>query len=344
VPGTPAPNDATCNGVDEDCSGSADEDYVPNASCGQGYCRTTNTPSRCTAGVETACQPGSPRANDDATADGVDDDCDGQIDEDACTPRTETFGAGTRTLNPLGCRTLTVRLWGGGGAAGSNDGGEWGLSITGGHGGAGGYATQVVTLNTGASVELRVGIGGKGCAAGTGADTTYRGGQGGTNQGDDGDNGGGSASGGNGANPSSGGGGGDGLFGGGGGGAGARLFSGFGPGGDGGGASVLLVNGTVSVLAGGGGGGGGAGTTVIASGASGGDGGRGCSGNGATETTQGGGGGGGGRCQGTTTNGGSGRTPFNAGGVLPNGPAIGGNNGGECAAGGDGYATITYAP
>jgi hypothetical protein len=64
-----------CNGVD-------DARYVPVESCGIGFCSTNTTPSTCTSGVETDCQPGPPKSTTDATCDGVDDDCDGTADED----------------------------------------------------------------------------------------------------------------------------------------------------------------------------------------------------------------------------------------------------------------------
>jgi len=79
-------DDATCDGVDDDCDGSNDEDYVATVACGKGYCRDHSMASSCVAGVETPCEPGAPLSADDATCDGVDDDCDGStsggIDED----------------------------------------------------------------------------------------------------------------------------------------------------------------------------------------------------------------------------------------------------------------------
>jgi hypothetical protein len=84
VPGIPLSSiDTTCDSVDDDCNGEPDEDYVPDSTCGVGYCRATNTPSSCNDGVEALCQPGTPLSADDATCDGVDDNCNGKIDEDA---------------------------------------------------------------------------------------------------------------------------------------------------------------------------------------------------------------------------------------------------------------------
>lgn len=349
VPGTPlSDTDATCDGVDDDCDGQADEDYVPVASCGLGYCQTTSTPSSCNGGVETQCTPGVRLSDNDATLDGVDDDCDGQVDEDACVTRTEVFeyDANAYTLSPGPCRTLRVQLWGGGGASGSDRGGYWG-GVLGGTGGAGGYAESTVNLGSASTIQLFVGQGGRGCGnqAGSNASASYRGGAGATSAAGSGSNGqDGSVNGGNGGNPSTGGNGGRGSFGGAGAGAGSGLWGGTGDGGAGGAATVLVVDGTRSVVAGGGGGGGGTGSAVITLGYAGGNGGTGCGGNGSAPTAFGGGGGGGGICQGAVTNGGSGRNPHNPGNVLPNGRAIGGNNNNECSAGGNGYAIITYQP
>ncbi|UCH80047.1 MAG: putative metal-binding motif-containing protein, partial [Nitrospiraceae bacterium] len=80
----PAGDDANCNGIDEDCTGGADSRYLVDTSCGTGLCNTTNTPSSCTGGVETLCQPGTPVAEDTpgvgVCIDGVDNDCDGMTD------------------------------------------------------------------------------------------------------------------------------------------------------------------------------------------------------------------------------------------------------------------------
>ncbi|HSA60037.1 MAG TPA: LamG-like jellyroll fold domain-containing protein, partial [bacterium] len=76
APGTPAADDATCNGLDDDCDGSVDEDYVSTAtSCGTGACASTGATSCVGGSVQDSCTEGTPAAND-ATCDGVDDDCD----------------------------------------------------------------------------------------------------------------------------------------------------------------------------------------------------------------------------------------------------------------------------
>jgi phosphohistidine swiveling domain-containing protein len=92
-PSTPAPSDASCDGVDDDCSGAADEDYAPvNTSCGIGACAATGQ-TECRQGeVRDLCTPGAPAAGD-ASCDGNDDDCSGQADEDYAPNCTGTQAA-----------------------------------------------------------------------------------------------------------------------------------------------------------------------------------------------------------------------------------------------------------
>ncbi len=78
TPGTPS-SDANCDGIDNDCSGTADEDYVSQpTSCGVGACAATGSTS-CVAGGEVdSCTPGSSTAE---VCNGIDDDCNGEIDD-----------------------------------------------------------------------------------------------------------------------------------------------------------------------------------------------------------------------------------------------------------------------
>lgn len=343
VPGPRGQTDASCNGQDDDCDGRADEDYVPAVtSCGVGAC-TASGMRTCSGGtVRDSCVARTPlTSSDDAFApgNGIDDDCDGQVDEDvpACntTPRTFEAGAYANVAIPGRCRSVTVRLWGGGGAGGADDG----LSrAQGGSGGPGGYVLATALVTT--PLHLYVGTGASNdCnAPGTNAGSaSYNGGAGGSGAGDNGQDG-AIAGGGNGGSSSTGSGGGRGYFGGGGGGAGDSVWFGAGSAGGGGAASVLTMNGVrAAVSGGGGGGGGGAGLPGVGAG---GAGGSGCGRVGQGESS-GGGGGGGGMCQGGTTQAGSGVNPAFSG-DIPSGRGRGGAS--SCGAGGAGYAILTFAP
>ena len=64
-----------CNGVDDDCDTSVDEDFG-TITCGSGACqRTVNA---CAFGSPGVCMPGSPAAE---TCNNVDDDCNGTVDD-----------------------------------------------------------------------------------------------------------------------------------------------------------------------------------------------------------------------------------------------------------------------
>jgi len=98
-PGPPADDDVTCDGVDDDCDESVDEDY-PNAdiTCGTGACEADGTRTCEQGQVVTDCEPGQPLGEDDATCDGVDDDCDESVDEDYVETAT-TCGVGACEAN-----------------------------------------------------------------------------------------------------------------------------------------------------------------------------------------------------------------------------------------------------
>ena len=85
VPGVrTSSRDNTCDGRDNDCDARIDEDFVgAEVDCGEGSCAAEGR-TLCSQGIESGntCVSGEPAEND-ATCDGVDDDCDGETDEDA---------------------------------------------------------------------------------------------------------------------------------------------------------------------------------------------------------------------------------------------------------------------
>jgi hypothetical protein len=70
----------TCDGLDNDCDGKTDED-MPLLACGKGKC--FHTVASCVGGVEFQCNPFDGAGKE--TCDGVDNDCDGAVDEDLGT-------------------------------------------------------------------------------------------------------------------------------------------------------------------------------------------------------------------------------------------------------------------
>jgi hypothetical protein len=82
-----------CNGDDDDCDGSDDEDYVIPSTCGIGACASTGTKT-CMNGAEVdSCQWGPQTGVPETTCNGVDDDCNGSTDE-LYVSATTTCGVG----------------------------------------------------------------------------------------------------------------------------------------------------------------------------------------------------------------------------------------------------------
>ena len=72
------PGEEVCNGVDDDCDGVVDEVAPTECSAGTGYCERKSV-LRCVGGVPRCdAEPGEGRSE---TCNGIDDDCDGWVDE-----------------------------------------------------------------------------------------------------------------------------------------------------------------------------------------------------------------------------------------------------------------------
>jgi hypothetical protein len=80
----PGANDSICNGIDENCNGIADDEYVPTlTSCGVGECHAEGM-LECINGEELdSCIPGEPI--EEICGDGIDNNCNGEVDE-GCEP------------------------------------------------------------------------------------------------------------------------------------------------------------------------------------------------------------------------------------------------------------------
>lgn len=76
-------SEADCNGDDDDCDGQVDEDFlITTLACGNGACRVNGSLECRNGSVDLQCPPGPTPTPE--VRDGIDNDCDGQVDE--CDP------------------------------------------------------------------------------------------------------------------------------------------------------------------------------------------------------------------------------------------------------------------
>jgi hypothetical protein len=159
-----------CNGLDDDCDGVTDPDTAEGAATfyldgdGDNYGTSAGTVIACEAPVGYGAYTDD--CNDSSSAvhpnhaetcnNGVDNDCDGAVDEN-CGPLVVSFttvGSTTWTV-PAGITTVQVLVVGGGGGGGTGRGGAGG--------GAGGFVQNAnYSVTPGAVINVTVGGGGNG--------------------------------------------------------------------------------------------------------------------------------------------------------------------------------------
>ncbi len=111
VPGNPTSE--TCDALDNDCDGATDEDFPEKGSAcsaGIGACETSGVRVCRPDGTGTICDavPGEPASE---VCDGVDNDCDGEVDEGVCEPLAVVSSVSRKSHGTYGDFDVTSGSW-----------------------------------------------------------------------------------------------------------------------------------------------------------------------------------------------------------------------------------------
>ena len=145
--GEVTPSAESCNARDDDCN-SVTDDGLGTISCGIGACR--QTASACAGGTPGTCTPGTPAAGE-TCGDGIDNNCNGVIDEGCGCVYVAPFGSDSTGTGSSSLPKRTI-------SAAISIAGTGGLPNQVCVGGAAGCASASATTNYAESVLMRNGV------------------------------------------------------------------------------------------------------------------------------------------------------------------------------------------
>ncbi|MCH8244352.1 tRNA (adenosine(37)-N6)-threonylcarbamoyltransferase complex transferase subunit TsaD, partial [Patescibacteria group bacterium] len=111
--GEVAPSGEVRDNIDNDCDGTADEDYISyGTSCGVGECASAGSTSCVAGSEEDSCSAGTPST--EVCEDSLDENCDGTVDEGCECTNGDTQQCGTTDVGACeyGIQTCSAGVWG----------------------------------------------------------------------------------------------------------------------------------------------------------------------------------------------------------------------------------------